>query len=51
MNRLLFSDEVMFHLLGQVIWHNVRIWRCENPCESFEHERDNLKVNVLTAIS
>jgi hypothetical protein len=29
----------------------VRIWGSENPHESFEHERDNPKVNIFAAMS
>ncbi|KAG8229973.1 hypothetical protein J437_LFUL008547 [Ladona fulva] len=51
LDRLVFSDEATFHLLGQVNRHNIRIRGNENPHESVEHERDSPKVNVFAALS
>ena len=49
--RLVFSDEAIFHTNGKVNRHNVRIWSEENPRATIEHERDSPKVNVFCAIS
>jgi hypothetical protein len=51
MNKMVFSDEAMFHLSGQVNQSNLRIQGSENPYESFEHARDSSKVNVFAAMS
>ncbi|PNF19518.1 hypothetical protein B7P43_G02327 [Cryptotermes secundus] len=50
-SRLIFSDEVTFHLSGTVSHHNVHIWGTEYPHQTVEHERDSPKVNVFCAVS
>lgn len=32
LDRVVFSDESMFHLSGKVHRHNVHIWGTKNPC-------------------
>jgi hypothetical protein len=49
--KLIFSDEVTFHLYGKVNRHNVRIWVAENPHTTFEHIRNSPKLNVFCAMS
>jgi len=49
--KLVFSDEVTFHLCGKVNRHNVRIWSTKNPHATMEHVRDPPKVNVFCAVS
>ena len=49
--KLVFSDEVMFHVCGKVNHHNVRIWGTENPHAMMEHIHDLPKMNVLFAVS
>jgi hypothetical protein len=48
MNRLAFSDEMTFQLMGRANQHKLRIqWR-QNPYSSSEQERDGLKINTYT---
>jgi len=49
--KLVFSDEAMFHVCGKVNRHNVRIWGTENPHATNEYVRDSPKVNVFCAVS
>jgi hypothetical protein len=49
--KLVFSDEVTFHVCGKVNHHNVRIWGTENPHAMMEHIHDSPKVNVFCAVS
>jgi len=49
--KLVFSDEVTFHVCGKVNHHNVRIWGMENPHATMEHICDKPKVNVFCTIS
>jgi len=49
--KLVFSDEVTFHVCGKVNRHNVRIWGTENPHVTIEYVRDSPKVNVFCAVS
>ena len=49
--KLVFSDEVTFHVCGKVNCHNIRIWCMENPQAIMQHVRDLSKVNVFSAIS
>ena len=49
--KLVFSDEAMFHVCGKVNHHNVHIWGMENSHATMEHVRDLPKVNVFCAIS
>ena len=50
-DRLVFSDEATFHLIGKVNKHNTRIWGTEHRHLTLEHVRDSPKVNVFCAIS
>jgi hypothetical protein len=48
MNRLIFSDEMTFQLMGGANQHKLHIqWR-KNPHSSSEQERDGLKINIYT---
>jgi hypothetical protein len=49
--KLIFSDEVTFHVYGKVNRHNVRIWGTENSHATVEHICDSPKVNVFFAVS
>jgi hypothetical protein len=49
--KLIFSDEVMFHVCGKVNHHKVRNWGMENPHATVEHIRELPKVNVSSAVS
>jgi hypothetical protein len=49
--KLVFSDEVKFHVYGKVICHNVHIWGTENPHAMMEHICDSPKVDVFCAVS
>jgi hypothetical protein len=49
--KLVFSDEAMFHVCGKVNHHNVCIWGTENPHATMEHFRDSPKVNVFCVVS
>ena len=46
LNKVMFSEEVCFHVSGKVNQHNVRICSSENPHVVNEHIRDSTKVNV-----
>jgi hypothetical protein len=50
-DKLVFSDEVCFHLSGKVNRHNVHSWGMENPRATVQHIRDSPRVNVFCAIS
>ena len=50
-DRLVFSDEAIFHVNGKVNKHDTRIWGTENPHELLEHQRDSPKVTVFCAMS
>ena len=49
--KVIFSDEVIFHASGKVNRHNVRVWGTQNAHEFVEHVRDSPKVSVFCAIS
>ena len=49
--RLVFSDEAIFHLTEKVNKHNARIWGTEHPHLTLKHVRDSPKVTVFCAIS
>jgi hypothetical protein len=49
--KLVFSDEVTFHVCGKVNRQNVCIWGTENPHATMELIRDLPKVNVFCVIS
>lgn len=51
LNRVIYSDECVFHVDGKVNKHNVRIWGTENPHERREVARDSEKVTVWCAMS
>jgi hypothetical protein len=51
MNRLVFSDESIFHLPGLVNWHNLWTRETETTHESYEHKRASPKDNVFAAMS
>jgi hypothetical protein len=46
LHRVMFSDEVTFHIYRHVHRHNVRIRANERPHDFVAHERDNPEVNV-----
>ena len=48
--KIIFSDEVTFHLSGKVNRYNVRIWGSENPHATLEDECDSPKLHVFCAI-
>ena len=50
-DRLVFSNEVTFHLTGKVNKYNTGIWGTDHPHSTLEHVRDSPKVNVFCAIS
>ena len=50
-SRLVFRDEVTFHLCGKVNRHSVGIWGTHHPNEAVDHKRDLPKVNVMCAVS
>jgi hypothetical protein len=48
MNRLVFSDEMTFQLMGRANQHKLHNqWR-QNPHSSSEQERDGLKIKIYT---
>ncbi|KAJ4452061.1 hypothetical protein ANN_03577 [Periplaneta americana] len=49
--KVIFSDEITFHINEKVNKHNVRIWESENPHFILEVERDSPKLNVFCAVS
>jgi hypothetical protein len=49
--KLVFSDEAMFHVHGKVNHHNVCIWGTENPHATVEHVHNLPKVNAYFAVS
>jgi hypothetical protein len=49
--KLVFSDEAMFHVCVKVICHNICIWDTENPHAMMEHVHDLPKVNVFFVVS
>ena len=51
LSRLVFSEEVTFHLSGKVNRHQVSTWGTHHPYEAVEHQRDYPKVNVFCAVS
>ena len=51
LNRVIFSDECVFHVDGKVNKHNVRIWGSENRHETREVSRDSAKVTVWCALA
>jgi hypothetical protein len=51
LKKVQFSDEVTFHISGEVNRRNVRIWGSENPHAYVEHQRNSPKVNVFCASS
>ncbi|PSN30563.1 hypothetical protein C0J52_28126 [Blattella germanica] len=50
-DRLIFSDESIFHVCGKVNKNNVRIWSTQHHNAYIEYQRDSPKVNVFCAIS
>ena len=46
MNKILFSDEAIFHTCGKFSRHKCRIWADEKPSNFLEGERDTPKMNV-----
>jgi hypothetical protein len=48
MNRLVFSDELRFQLMGRVYQHKQQILCSQNPHGSSEYETDSLKINICT---
>ena len=49
--KLIFSDECILHMSGNVNCYNLRIWGTENPHSVVEHYQDSPKVNVFFAMS
>jgi len=49
--KIIFNDEVTYHLSGKVNRYNVRLRGSENPRATLEVERDSPKLNVFSAIS
>jgi len=47
LDRVVFSDESVFHISGKVHRHNVRIWGTENPHKMVQHERVFPEINVF----
>ena len=45
-NKILFSEEAIFHTCEKVNQHNCHIWADEKPPNFLEWERDTPKVNV-----
>jgi len=50
-DRLVFSDETIFHVTGKVNKHNARKCGTELPHSILELVRDSPKVNVFCVIS
>jgi hypothetical protein len=48
--KLVFSDETMFHVCGKVNHQNICILSMENPHAMVEHVCDSPKVNVFLAV-
>ena len=48
LNRIMFSDEACFYLSGIIKYHNVCIWRSENPHECRKLQRYSPKGMVWT---
>ena len=46
LNRVIFSDECVFHVDGKLNKHNLRIWVSENPHETRKVSRDSAKPTV-----
>ena len=51
MDNILFSDEAKFHICGMVNRDNCRIWGNKRPDDTFEWQRDTLKVNMWVGIT
>ncbi|GFO35890.1 hypothetical protein PoB_006239500 [Plakobranchus ocellatus] len=49
LSKIIFSDEVTFHLSEKMNKHNVRIWGTQNPHATLEFEHNSPKVNVFCA--
>jgi hypothetical protein len=49
--KLVFSDEAMFHVCGKMNHHNVHTWGTENPHGTVDHICDSPQVNVFFAVS
>jgi hypothetical protein len=45
--KLVFSDETIFHVYGNLNYHNVCIWGAENPHATMEHVSDSPEVNMF----
>ena len=45
--KLVFSDEAIFHMCCKVNCHNIHIWGTENPHATIELVRDSPKMNVF----
>ncbi|GBM71394.1 hypothetical protein AVEN_248593-1 [Araneus ventricosus] len=51
LNRIIFSDEAIFHVSNKVNKYNCRIWGSENPHAVQEEERNGPKINIWCALS
>lgn len=52
LKKIVFLDEAIFHVCGELHKHNVWIWGTEKPYEFREHiRRDSPKLNVWSIIS
>jgi hypothetical protein len=49
--RIIFSDEVTFHLSWKVNSHNIRIWGTEKTVAVVVMEHDSPKLNMFYAVS
>ena len=47
---MIFSDEATFYLSGKVSRNNIRILGLQKPHDIVQHERDSLKINILSAV-
>ena len=45
-NKIIFSDEAVFHVCGRVNRHNSRTWVSERPTDFIEWQAYTPKVNV-----
>jgi hypothetical protein len=51
MLKVVFCDEMTFHVSGKINTHNCHTLTLQNPRASAELQRDSLKVNVFCASS
>ena len=51
LNRIIFSDESIFHISAKVNTHNTRCWSSETPHRILQLERDSPKIMVWCAMT